>query len=353
MMRCLTRKNRIMHTGPFIFAVLISAILFISCSDGKTINLVVGPSGITVQPGRTAEMNLEVVFSDSKSPANTADGSTLIPDRQTLKLFSSADLEITLSNPEFKLLSVQPELSKEGIRAKIIIRAGESLLSGESVSVKMNWAGYGTDAAIRVRKNPAARIDFDGVVTDPAAYDVFVNKERRMPAGYIPPDLVRINVPTILVFEEVNHLRRAASDALESMFAAAEAEQGFELSARSGYRSYKTQVMLYEANVSEHGEEYAARFSARPGTSEHQTGLAMDISSEAVNFQLEQSFGKTSEGLWVAENAHRFGFIIRYPEGKEDITGYSYEPWHLRYVGAKLAEEIFGKHLTLEEYFNG
>ena len=191
------------------------------------------------------------------------------------------------------------------------------------------------------------------MVTDPAAIDVFVNKQRRMPADYVPEDLVRVEVPTILVFEEVNHLRRAASDALSAMFAAAEAEQGYELLARSGYRSYKTQVMLYDLNVREHGEDYASRFSAQPGTSEHQSGLAMDISSPVVNYQLEQSFGLTDEGLWTAENAHRFGFIIRYPEGKEEITGYSYEPWHLRYVGEKLAADIFRKKLTLEEYFYG
>jgi D-alanyl-D-alanine carboxypeptidase len=103
--------------------------------------------------------------------------------------------------------------------------------------------------------------------------------------------------------------------------------------------------------VSANGQEAADKFSAKPGQSEHQTGLAIDITCEAMNYQLDYSFGVTDEGAWVKENAHRFGFIIRYPEGKEDITGYMYEPWHLRYVGVDLAEEVYNSGLTLEEYF--
>jgi len=178
-----------------------------------------------------------------------------------------------------------------------------------------------------------------------------INKTRRLPADYIPEDLIRVAVPTILSFEEVNHLRKPAADSLRSFFTAAEEEENFILTARSGYRSYNTQVSLFDANVRAHGQDYADKFSAKPGTSEHQSGLAMDITAEVMNYQLEQSFGKTPEGRWTAENAHRFGFIIRYPEGKEKITGYAYEPWHLRYVGKALASEIYSGSLTLEEYY--
>ena len=91
--------------------------------------------------------------------------------------------------------------------------------------------------------------------------------------------------------------------------------------------------------------------SALSGRSEHQTGLAMDISSKAMGYKLDQSFGNTLEGKWLSKNSAEFGFIIRYPKGKEAITGYTYEPWHMRYIGKDIAEEITNKGTTLEEYF--
>ena len=325
-----------------ITAAITALIIFTSCAN--TVPTIVFSSEETmVQPGLTTELTLSVIFSD--------DAQNLEPSRKDLKTFGSADPVIKLSNPGVKLLSVNSSTSKSGIEARIILLASDELLSGSSASIDAEWAGCSAAATVYVKKKPSARIDSAGVVTDPAAYDVFVNKQRRLPADYIPPDLVRVEVPTILTFEEVNHLRRAASDALSSLVATAEAEQGYELLARSGYRSYATQVSLYQMNVREHGEDYASRFSAQPGTSEHQSGLAMDVSSPVVNYQLVQEFGETDEGIWLADNAHRFGFIIRYMQGKEEITGYSYEPWHLRYLGTELATEIYSHGLTLEEYF--
>ena len=90
---------------------------------------------------------------------------------------------------------------------------------------------------------------------------------------------------------------------------------------------------LYANNVKRKGQEHTDRFSAKPGHSEHQTGLTMDVSSKSANNELELTFANTKEGKWLKENAHRAGFIIRYPKGKESITGYAYEPWHIRYVG--------------------
>ena len=135
------------------------------------------------------------------------------------------------------------------------------------------------------------------------------------------------------------------------MFKVALDEGNFRLYARSGYRSYKTQEGLYTAAVERDGKDQADKYSAMPGRSEHQAGLAVDITSEGMNYRLEEGFGATPEGIWAAKNAHRFGFILRYPRGKEDITGYSYEPWHFRYVGEILAGEIFRRGLTLEEFY--
>ncbi|WP_242973039.1 M15 family metallopeptidase [Anaeromicrobium sediminis] len=107
---------------------------------------------------------------------------------------------------------------------------------------------------------------------------------------------------------------------------------------------------MFASDVNKYGVEKTNQFSAKPGESEHQTGLAIDVSSPAVNYRLTQSFEETKEGKWIKENAPRFGFIIRYEEGKESITGYQYEPWHLRYVGRETAKEIVNRNISFEEY---
>lgn len=135
-----------------------------------------------------------------------------------------------------------------------------------------------------------------------------------------------------------------AQAALDALIAQA-ALDGIELWLKSGFRSYETQTMLYNNYVARDGKDAADRYSARPGHSEHQTGLAFDLNS------LEQNFGETKEGIWLAEHCHEFGFIIRYPSDKEEITGYMYEPWHIRYVGADLAKTLTESGQCLEEYF--
>ncbi len=150
-------------------------------------------------------------------------------------------------------------------------------------------------------------------------------------------------------------MRQEAAYALEKMFADARAE-GVDLIAVSGYRSYEYQREVYEGNVEEHGEDYAQTFSAKPGESEHQTGLTMDISSPSLGQgeHLTEKFASTDEGIWLENNAADYGFILRYPEGKDYITGYIYEPWHYRYIGnentANYLMHNFDTILTYEKY---
>ncbi|WLR56739.1 M15 family metallopeptidase [Mesobacillus subterraneus] len=196
--------------------------------------------------------------------------------------------------------------------------------------------------------------DSDGknVIQNPQNTMSLVNKIFGLPENYIPADLVRPNVPFSFgdAKLEKSLMRKEAADALEKMFNGAKSE-GFELAAVSGYRSYGRQETLFNAEVNKVGEEKALQAVARPGSSEHQTGLTMDISSKTNNFNLNEQFGSTKEGVWLAHNAHKYGFILRYPRGKEGITGYMYEPWHFRYVGIKAATEIYENDWTLEEYF--
>ena len=122
---------------------------------------------------------------------------------------------------------------------------------------------------------------------------------------------------------------------------------GVHFSLLSGYRSYRTQKEIYDDYVSKHGKEAADKAVSRPGYSEHQTGYALDLNNA------EESFGNTNEGKWLAANCAKYGFIIRYPKGKESVTGRQYQPWHIRYVGPELAKKLYnnGEWITLEEYF--
>lgn len=172
-------------------------------------------------------------------------------------------------------------------------------------------------------------------------YHLLVNKQNSLPASYVPSNLV---IPKVTFASsgnlEKNYMEATAAKALEEMFAAAKT-QNIRLVAVSGYRSYNRQTVLYKNALATYGINQTG--TAKPGQSEHQTGLAMDINS------ISQAFQYTNEGKWLAQNAHLYGFIIRYPKGKSDITGYMYEPWHIRYVGTELASYCFTNGLTLEE----
>ena len=146
-------------------------------------------------------------------------------------------------------------------------------------------------------------------------------------------------------------MREDGAAALEAMFAAAK-QDGITLSIVSGYRSYSKQSTIYSRKKSEQGEAAADRISARPGTSEHQLGLAMDLSKKGSS-TLNAAFAQTKEGQWVAENAHKFGFIVRYLKDYEDVTGYMYEPWHVRYVGTEHAAAVYESGLPMEMYMSG
>ena len=157
---------------------------------------------------------------------------------------------------------------------------------------------------------------------------MIANKTYALPSTYAPRKLV----DTFM-------------NAFNSMQAAASTE-GISLFVQSGYRSYTTQNTLYNRYVNRDGKTLADTYSARPGYSEHQSGLAADINS------LDQSFINTPEGKWLNNNCYKYGFIIRYPKGKEEQTGYMYEPWHIRYVGTDVATILYnnGDWLSLEEY---
>ena len=185
----------------------------------------------------------------------------------------------------------------------------------------------------------------------PESITVIVNKKFRLPSDYVPGDLTVPDVEfTLYHMDDRKKLRNEAAKALEELFAGAKKDD-ISLIAVSGYRSFERQAEIYSGNVSSKGIEEASAVSAPPGGSEHQTGLTMDVSSNSNYFDLTERFGKLPEGKWLAKHAHEYGFIIRYPKDKEKITGYSYEPWHIRYVGKDLAEFLYSEGITLDEYY--
>jgi D-alanyl-D-alanine carboxypeptidase len=189
-------------------------------------------------------------------------------------------------------------------------------------------------------------------LTDPTSIWTIVNKPRPLtPINFAPTDLIVPNIPLRVPGNETMQVRKVTANALETMFTAAKTD-GMSLMLASGYRSYAYQVTLYNGYVQSQGQTSADQASARPGHSEHQTGLAADIEPASKQCELDACFGQLPEGKWLVANAYKYGFIIRYPSDKVAVTGYEYEPWHVRYIGVGLATELHNKGAeTLEEFF--
>lgn len=178
-------------------------------------------------------------------------------------------------------------------------------------------------------------------------YAILVNRTHPLDKNSIPPDLVEPRIPFEAASGDLKRLlRKEAAEAAEQLFCLAERE-GVLLHGVSGYRPYTRQEELYKAALKKSRSLTAV---APPGCSEHQTGLALDVSCASESYELEETFADTPEGKWLARNASLCGFILRYPKGKENITGFPYEPWHIRYVGIPLAYYLTMSGMTLEEY---
>ena len=168
--------------------------------------------------------------------------------------------------------------------------------------------------------------------------EIVVNKTYSLPSNFAPNNLVSING----YIKVVNYVKDAFTNLTSDATAL-----GLNIYASSGYRSYSDQNYIYNNYVSWDGQENADTYSARAGHSEHQTGLAIDVNT------VDSSFDNTSESNWLKDNCYKYGFIIRYPKNKSNVTGYGYEPWHIRYVGKEFATTLYndGDWITLEEYF--
>ena len=175
-------------------------------------------------------------------------------------------------------------------------------------------------------------------------YGILVNKYYRLPDKYSPSDIVSMS--SSYAYPN-NSIRSEVYEAFKEMSKAAK-EDKITLIVNSSYRDYNSQKRIYEEYEDKKGQQYADATAARPGYSEHQTGLALDIFTPGSNMK---SFENTDAFKWLSKNAYKYGFILRYPKDKEDITGYAYESWHYRYLGKNLAKKVFDSNLTFDEYY--
>ena len=173
---------------------------------------------------------------------------------------------------------------------------------------------------------------------------VLVNKNNKLKNDFIPDDLIKLDLK---YSNEEKYLKKEAALSFYKLSEDAK-EKGYRIIVVSAYRSYTYQEKLFDYYVKGKGLNYALNCSAKPGHSEHQTGLAIDVEGSNFDYDL---FEQSIEFDWMKKNAYKYGFILRYPKGKEHITGFKYEPWHYRYVGEKVAKYIYENNLTFEEYF--
>lgn len=181
-------------------------------------------------------------------------------------------------------------------------------------------------------------------VENPEDVTVLVNKVHAIPEGWVPDDLQPV------IDNKNQKLRKEANEAYTKFYNAAK-EKGIDIYSISGYRTNATQKLYWNNQVKVYGEEYASQYSAYPGRSEHQLGLAIDISYTTQGDRLSEKVATTPLGKFIVSDAYKYGFILRYQKDKVAITNYGYEPWHMRYVGVELATKLHESGLTLEEYY--
>lgn len=303
-----------------------------SSSDEKIFT--VGKDGlITVISGGEGIITARVKNSDMKC---TAKVTTVVKVRNieienTGDVYVGSSLEIKAvvnpqgaSNPEIVWTSSDENIAAVDQMGKITGKKPGKV----TITVENKFSGVSTAIEIEIKEKsvsqPPKTPQVNGITYIQGI--PIANKTYGLPSTYAPGV-----DPT--AYDAFLRMRDAAS------------KDGINLFIKSGYRSYATQKNIYNNYVSRDGKDNADTYSARPGHSEHQLGLAFDINS------LDTSWADTAEGKWLAKNAHRFGFIIRYPKDKVAITGYMYEPWHVRYIGNALAQSVYSSGKCLEEYF--
>ncbi len=314
----------------FSVLLLLTALLLVSCSAEPVFR---PDTTDTAVPDTT----VPVPVTEETTPTETTPPETVPPETTAEPLPVLTAVTLPFSAVEFRVgESITPavSLAPADVTAPLLWQSSDPAVAAVAEDGAITALSRGECTVTVTADGLTASISVSVVEDiDPFRIDgvLLVNKSYPLPEGYAPGQ------------------DEEAFSQLCVLFSDAKAA-GYALKVASGYRSFADQRYIYNGYVAGSGQEAADRFSARPGHSEHQSGLAFDVNHPDSN-QLLTSFGDSPVGQWIAENAHRYGFIIRYPADKESVTGYMYEPWHLRYVGTDLAAALRESGLCLEEYF--
>lgn len=275
---------------------------------------------------KAVEAGGDVVESTKKDETAAADEPA---DVESISL-STYSVELQVGQSKMPIVKMSPEHAAD--KSEIWTSSDTSVAVVDGLGNITAVSEGSCTVTVTSAQNPSVCAEVEVTVTAGAELTyidgiLIVNKTYALPADYAPG---------------VNAEAQAAFDEMQ---ADAEAE-GLNIYISSGFRSYDYQAGLYQRYVDKDGKAEADRYSARPGHSEHQTGLAFDLNS------IDNSFAETAEGKWVRRNCYKYGFIIRYPSDKEDVTGYMWEPWHIRYLGKDTAQAVYDSGLCLEEYLD-
>ena len=247
------------------------------------------------------------------------------------------------------------------IRVGYLINSKQSNLEKDDENISVNSNSNSNSSEVLLSNKDKEKLKYEDMESDYKEierlenilnnqYFILINKDNKLAEDYVPKNLKKPEA-RFLDYVQDNNLENDTADATKKMFEAAK-QEGILLVGVSGYRSYSIQKGLYDTRVEKNGEEKTRAYTAEPGASEHQSGLAIDILCDEYQ-TLDEGFENTDAFRWLTENCYKYGFILRYLKGKEDITGYNYEPWHFRYIGNKeVAEDIMNRGLAFEEYIN-
>ena len=312
-------------------AIIISAILSLS---------------VLTACGENSDLSSEV--SDTSKSAETSLSNTIISESTTDLSTSSADI-ITNAPDETTVTTTTPAVTTSAESVAAFLSLPNFLDENSKEYVEYQNENPNLDAQtvvtyVNIGLNRPFYTDIQ-TIANPDSIMVFCNKYNALPAIYEPFDLMKISDGNSFSGREL-YLRANAATAFEKLCSAAKTE-GYTIIGQSAYRSYSYQKQLYDNYVASDGQKNADTYSARPGHSEHQTGLAIDVRNAALPYN---QFGQTAEYKWAKDNIHKYGFVIHYTAGSEKITGYKTEEWHFRYVGVNAAAEIYNLGITLDEY---
>ncbi len=259
---------------------------------------------LTIKSGETLYINDGAEY--------TVEGRIVCEEGGTIKLQSGGSLLLNGS------IELEGDLLSGGFLG---IGESGSISGGGTLEVINSFDDINCEGTVKAHIKAPAPVEENGITTVGGV--LLVNKKYSLPQDYGDGYLTDDTYNSLLEMREAS---------------------GYSMEIVSGFRSYETQAAIFDNYCAIDGYEAASTYSAEPGHSEHQSGFAMDVTS------LDESYGDTEEGMWLAEHCAEYGFIIRYPKGKSDITGYIYEPWHIRYLGKSTAKLVFDSGLTLEEF---